>query len=58
MAANNGKSFVLDLKAGKAAEHLCEALTARVLDCFAGGGKEGDRLVDEYKKKYGGFGYT
>jgi hypothetical protein len=58
MAANNGKSFVLDLKAAKAVEHLCEAVTTRVLYSFAGGGKEGDRLVDEYEKKYGGFGYT
>ncbi len=58
MAANNGKSFVLDLSDANAVEHLCEAVTTRVLHSFGGGGNEGDRLVDEYEKKYGGFGYT
>jgi hypothetical protein len=58
MAANGGKCFVLDLEADQAVECLCAAVTTRVLYASARGGKEGDRLVDEYEKKYGGFGYT
>ncbi len=58
MAGNNGKSFVLDLKAAEAVECLCEAVTKRLLDSCGGGGKESKRLLDEYDQKYKSFGYT
>ncbi len=58
MAANGGKSFDLDLNAAEAVEHLCEAVTKRLLDSCGGGGKESKRLLDEYDQRYKSFGYT